>query len=248
MTTSYNCECEDGNPNVDTLDNLRRRIAIRMGYSAQSSYLPEGKPDEIDDYLRSAQEFLYDKVASFRQSRFFKWPLVQGVRFYDFDANSDECSKKMRPELVEWVGVSDGDDETNERWNELICGIPPELYTGGQHESWPYRYEFRQCIEVWPAPDERAGFLRIKAKFGLQPFEADSDTTTIDAELVFMLALANMRMDYNKPGAQSYMGQVQSRIGDLIAASHHTRRYITDDPVLPCPPEPKLVGGYEPSA
>src|SRR5690606_8577615 len=113
----------------------------------------------------------------------------------------------------------------NESWRELVCGIPPELYDGGLRNAWPMRYEFRECIELWPAPDARDGFLRIKAKFGIQPFAEEDDVTTIDPELVFMLALANMRSDYNKPGSEKYAQMVNNRIGALNAEQHLTRRY-----------------------
>src|SRR5690606_23427222 len=142
------------------------------------------------DFLKEAQRFLYQKAASFRQSRFFYWPLQEGVRFYDFAQNEGECAHRFVPELIEGVYVTEGDDCTTERWRELAAGINPLLYNGGVRESWPYRYEFRQCIEIFPAPDSRAGYLRVKAKFELQPFEDDSDYTTIDADLVFLQALA----------------------------------------------------------
>lgn len=67
------------------------------------------------DFLQESQRFLYDKVASFRQSRFFYWPLEQGVRFYDFAQNEGDCDLRFVPELVEGVFVSDGDDPTTER-------------------------------------------------------------------------------------------------------------------------------------
>ena len=226
-TVSYNCECEgdDGTRKVETLSALRRRLLVRMGYVANADNPPPGKAAEVDDYLRQAQEFLYGSVASFRQTRYFRWPLIPGVRFYGFDGNSDACPAKFQPELVEWVGVSDGPCN-GDRWRELECGIHPSLYDGGFREGWPTRYEMRECIEVWPVPDSReAGYLRIKAKFGVRPFEEDDDETTLDPELIFMLALANMRSDYEKPGAEKYAKMVQSRIGEINAGSHHTRRY-----------------------
>lgn len=201
---------------------------------------PPGVRATIDDFLREAQRFLYEKVASFRQSRFFEWELQEGVRFYDFHENADECHRKFVPELVEGVYVTNVPCP-HERWQELRSGIDPILYNGGIRNGWPQRYEFRQCIEIFPAPDDRGGFLRIKAKSDLEPFEDDMHVTTIDADLVFMFALANAKAHFNQPDAQKYDQLAQSRLGEIIAGSHHTTRYIPVDGALPNanPPVPK---------
>lgn len=337
---NYDCECEGGSRNVDTLASLRnklldrlgfvdpligpevrtlaalrRDLAVRAGYASSADRLPPGVPEMYDqilneaqqklwrrleldnggeplpprmvddadecvldaplifalalgevkahagkqdarifldqsermlaDYMRrrppnirriatellkESQRFLFEKVASFRQSRFFRWPLQQGVRFYDFAGNDDLCGLRLVPELVEGVYVTDSDCPT-ERWRPLAAGINPLLYDGGVRESWPQRYEFRQCIEVFPAPDDRGGYLRIKAKFDIQRFEEDADYTTIDADLVLLQAIAAGKQQFGQQDWQQYAGMVQSRIGDIIAGSHHTRRY--------------LPGGYE---
>jgi len=115
------------------------------------------------------------------------------------------------------------------------------LYNGGVRTGWPQRYEMRRCIELFPAPDHRGVFLRIKGKFDLNRFTEDNDKTTIDADLVFLLALANAKAHFNQPDAQKYDQLAQSRIGDIIAGSHHTNRYVPVDGVLPNanPPVPK---------
>lgn len=240
---NYNCTCEntDGSArNIATLGALRRRMMVRLGHAATADRPPPGMTDLLNDFLQEAQRFLYEKVASFRQSRFFEWDLQEGVRFYDFHENADGCHRKFVPELVEGVYVTHIPCP-HERWQELHAGIDPGLYNGGIRNSWPQRYEFRQCIEIFPAPDARGGYLRIKAKADLEPFTEDEHFTTIDSDLVFMLAMANAKAHYNKPDAQVYGGMVQSRIGDLIAGSHHTRRYIPGGGPLPNanPPVPK---------
>lgn len=237
-----NCtECGEGR-NTDTLANLRRRMLVRLGYAANASNPPPGMADLLDDFLQEAQRFLYEKVASFRQSRFFEWNIEQGVRFYGFDDHDPQCAV-MVPELVEGVYVCDG-PASQERWIELAGGIDPRLYSTGQYESWPARYEFRQCIELWPAPDARGGKLRIKAKSEILPFTSDTDKTTIDADIVFMHALANAKAHLNKPDAQQYMGMVQSRIADLIAASHATNRYISGESLWQPPAIPLAKDGF----
>ena len=248
---SYNCECEDDDPAAprSTLAQLRRRMMIRLGFAASADNPPPGKLLEIDDHLQSAQRFLYQKVASFRQKRIFRWPLVEGVRFYDLGGNDDECDKPMLAETVEWVGISRGGDPVTgrgEEWQPLICGISPDLYSGGIQNSWPTHYEIRQCIEVWPAPGPDAGYLRIKANFGIGRFTEPTDKTTIDSEIVFNFALARARADAGKLGAKDYDNLVQSMIGDINAGSHHTRRYVPGSYIESVPPQPIMKDGWLP--
>src|SRR5690606_4971153 len=159
---SYNCECDDGLPTV-TLAQMRDQIARRLGFSAQVSMgvYPPGMADLLDDFIRSAHEFMYQRYTVLRQERFFTWNLVKAQRFYDLDANSDECAKELDPGKVRWVGISQGDDS----WRPLVCGIDPALYTSSV-EGIPTHYEIRQCIEVWPAPADATWKLRIKGAFG----------------------------------------------------------------------------------
>lgn len=251
----YNCVCDDADPTVEhqTLAELRTRMMVRGGFAASANNPPPGKLAEIDDYLQSAQRFLYKKVANFQQSRYYRWPLVQGQRFYDLDGNDDECTKVMSAQQMEWVGISRGGGFTDEfqiepdgeEWQALINGIPPEFYSGGIQQSWPTHYEVRQCIELWPAPGPDAGYLRIKGKFGMLPLVAPTDRTTIDSELVFTLALAMMRRDAGKLGANDYTAMVQSMIGDLNAGSHHpNRRNIPGTELSTTPPRPVMRGGW----
>lgn len=218
--TNYNCECEEIGPIVtDTLANLRRRLLVRLGYSAQVA--PPGMNDLLDDFIRSAQTLLYARFAASRTTRFFTWQLRQGVRFYDLTANRGLCALKLDARRIEWAGVSDGDDT----WTPIHCGIPPELYTT-QSQGIVQWYEVRQCIEVWPPPQDDAWLLRIKGDVGLLPLVADNDRTSIDAEGVFLYALASAKAHYQQPDARDAAAQAQGFMSDLTAASHGTRRYI----------------------
>ena len=232
----YNCECEDDYPRA-TLAQLRRRLAIRLGFSAMWPNLPPGYADLLNDFLISTQEVLYRDYAVFRTERFFTWNMVAGVRFYDLDDNADSCPKKLDPRKVTWVGVSQGDD----LWTPLGCGIDPTLYStriGGT----PDRYEIRQCIEVWPAPFDNSYKLRIKGYFGLLPFAVDADYTTIDSEVVFLFALALAKAHYRQPDANIYADLVREMKGDLRAGSHHTRRYLPGSRAPGNRPMPRLKG------
>ncbi|MGH8032027.1 MAG: hypothetical protein ACREO8_06585 [Luteimonas sp.] len=218
-TVSYNCECEDNSGNR-TLKELRDDLARRLGYGAQVDNLPPGVTELLNSFLQGAQRALYRRYDVLRTERIYVWDLVPGVRYYDIDGNSDVCTKRLDPRKVSWVGI-----ERDRLWAPLICGITPEHYSFEQ-TGWPTRYEIRQCIEIWPAPDDEPTRLRIKGRFELEPFTADEHKTTIDDELVFLMALANVKAHYGQPDAGNYIGQMETMMANFVAGSHHTRRYV----------------------
>jgi hypothetical protein len=217
--TNYNCDCDDAFPTA-TLAQLRQRMVVRLGYAALL-VAPPGLVLLLNDFLTQAQTLLYRKYSCFRTRRWFTWNMVQGGRFYDFGGNVDVCAKVLDPRKVEWVGISKGDVN----WTELICGINPVMYRSMQ-QAIPQFYDIRQCIEVWPAPNSDEWQLRIKGDFGLLPFVADSDVTTIDVEAIFLLALANAKAHYEQPDAGTTMAMATGLIADLTSGSHFTRRYV----------------------
>lgn len=234
--TAYNCACDDDYPR-STLGEMRNRIATRLGFATQVAMgiLPPGMAPLLDDFIRSAQEMLYQRYSVFRMERFYIWNMEPGVRFYDFDANADACPKRMDPRMVTWVGISQGDLS----WRPLVCGIDPVMY-GSPGPGIPSHYEIRQCIEVWPAPVDDTWKLRIKGHFGLLPLEADSDETTIDPEAIFLQALANAKAHYGQPDAGNYAAQAAAYVRSLVAGSHHTRRYIPGSAMPPPAVRPVL--------
>lgn len=222
-TDTANCDCTDTTGNK-TLATLRADLMVRLGFAAQKNNPPPGMTDLLNSFLIEAQELLYRRYDVLRTLRFYSWNLQAGVKFYDINANVETCTKRLDPRKVNWVGV-----QVEGVWYPLECGIPPPLYSqnpGGR----PLRYEIRQCIEVWPVPATTEGTLVIKGDFGLEPFAADTDTTTIDDRLVFLLALANAKAHYGKPDANNYIAQMEQMMVNLVAGAHNTRRYIPGRP------------------
>lgn len=217
----FNCECEEETEN-ETLAQLRRRLLIRLGYSAQADNPPPGMADLLNDFLLQSQRFLYRKYDALRTERFFTWTMEQGVRFYDLPDNDETCTKQLDPYKLTWVGVED----VNGAWYNLSKGIPPEWYTSVNFQGLPVRYEIRQCIEVFPAPSAEGYKLRIKGHFGLTSFTEDDDKTTIDSELVFLWALANAKAHYGQPDATNYANQATAYLGALVSGAHQTARYV----------------------
>lgn len=234
--SDYNCDCDDGQPKV-SLSDMRFRLARRLGYAVQVNMLalPPGMPELLDDFIRSAHDFLYQRYSVMRLRRMFTWDMLQGVRFYDLDGNMDACPRVLDADKLEWVGISQGDLS----WRPLICGINPVLY-GSTSYGIPSHYEIRQCIEVWPPPSDDTWQLRIKGDFGPSPLEADDDVLTVDPEAVFLQALANAKAHYGQADAGNYASQAQAYIRSRVAGSHQTRRYIPGSTVQPPAVRPLL--------
>jgi len=238
----FNCNCSTGliagstvatQFNLDSLVNLRTRMMIRLGYAAQASNPPPGMIPFCNEYLIDAQKQLDKKFRAQNLERYFRWTMVPGQRYYGIDKSEGGCALLMDPYRVSWVGFED----LNRAWYELIEGIPPVFYTRANiNFGWPTRYEIRQCIEVFPAPQAEYK-LWVRGQFGLQPFAADTDITTFDSELVFLLALANAKASKGQPDAQAVMGQATTYLGALVAGSHKSARYIpksqTQNPATP---------------
>jgi hypothetical protein len=234
---SYNCECADEHTGA-TLGELRARLMRRLGFAAQVANPPPGMADLLDDFLRDAQSQLYRRFSSLRTERFFRWTMQPGVRFYGVRANDDgdECNLRLDPYRITWAGIED----ERGSWIPLIKGIPPTYYTAPLlHDGIPARYEIRQCIEVFPPPD-REYVLRVKGHFGLQPFAADDDQSTIDSDAIFLYALGMAKRHYGQPDGGDYVSQAFSYVGALVAGSHQTARYVPRAGELPPLPRPRM--------
>jgi hypothetical protein len=224
----FNCTCNDDTTGFDTLDTLRNRLMVRLGFAAQLAAPPPGMPELLTSFLQEAQVLIYARHPSARTERIFTWTMAAGERHYDLPANREQspsnpegtCTRRLNPDRVTWVGV-----ERGSRWYALQHGINPALYTSDR-QGWPERYEIRQCIEVWPVPSDSTMLLRVKGHFGLDPFTAGTDRTTIDSTLVFLLALANAKAHYGQPDAGNYVTQFERHLGELTAGTHRTARYI----------------------
>lgn len=233
----FNCECSI-DESYETLHALRRRMMVRLGYAAQANNPPPGMTDLLTDFLVSAQRTLYKKNPGLEQERFYSWTMEPGVRYYAISEGDTGCGdtvtlRQLDKYKVSWVGFED----LNGAWLPLTKGIDPVLYTRASNlEGWPTNYEIRACIEIWPAP-QAAYTLWVKANFGIEPFEEDSDQTSIDSELVFLTALADAKAHYGQRDAEKIAGRAGAYLLDVKAGKHLTARYIPGTKLLlPLPP------------
>jgi len=240
----FNCDCIDSNDN-QTLAQLRRRMMIRLGYSASADNPPPGMAQLLDDFLRDAQEQLYLKNPVLRTERLYRWTMVPGISYYgirDNDGDTDfsdiDCGKHLNDKgyRISWVGLED----LNNMWMPMRCGIDPSFYTTSAQQGLPTLYEIRSCIEVFPVPNA-AYKLWIKGQMGLEPFVANTDKTTINSDLVFGWALADAKAHYGQRDAQRVSDSAREMLGDVIAGNHLTRRYVPNTYQLPPAVEPVMV-------
>ena len=171
--------------------------------------------------MQDAQRQLYRQHDEFHTKRMYAWQMQINQRYYGIDQDESGC-RVLDPLNIEWVGFED----LNQAWYQLIAGINPLLYTRAQISTgWPTHYEIRSCIEIFPAP--KANYtLWIKGHFGLDPFVADTDYTTIDSEATFLLALAMFKAHYGQADAQAIFTQADNYTKYLVAKQHGTKRYV----------------------
>lgn len=233
-TTQYNCQCvdEDDFQPLRTLEELREEFLTLTGYAAQIANPPPSAVVLANTHLRLAQRLMYMKYPALRTRRMFRWQMLEGVRFYELNENDEDpnCGFSLNPyKAIEWVGVRN----PNGQWLQMVDGISPSFYTMVDQVGTPAYYEIRQCIEVLPAPPADGYELWIKGHFGLQPFVADADVTTIDSDLVLLLAVANRKAAQGSPDAGNYASMATSRLGELTAGTHTKKRYIPGTVNLP---------------
>jgi len=236
---SYNGACMDEVVPTDTLADLRYRLLVRLGFAVQASNPPPGMAALCNDFLQSAQTYLYRRYMQLHTRRLFRWKINPGQRFYSLQDNDEDvlCDFTMDPmKKIEWAGIQD----TRNVWYPLIQGIPPQLYTMIDKPWRPARYDIKQSIEVYPAPDQTY-WMWMRGHFGLRSFTADTDLTTLDSELVFLWALANAKSHYGQPDANNIAQQANMYRAELIAGTHQTAHYIPGTIAVPPAVRPTLI-------
>ncbi len=64
----------------------------------------------------------------------------------------------------------------------------------------------------------------------------------MNGELVYLFALANALDYYGKPNAKTIMGQAETMLGQLVAGTHGSRKYVPGTRPLP----PAIMPIYAP--
>ena len=193
----------------------------------------------VNDFLTSAQAYLYRRYTALHTRRFFRWKVIPGQRFYSLKDNDENVLSgyHLDPEKsIEWVGIQDA----RNMWYPLEHGINPRMYTMIAKPWRPTHYDIRQAIELYPAPNTTY-WLWVRGHFGLLSFVNDTDTTTLDSELVFLHALANAKAHFKQPDANNIEAQANTYLGELIAGTHQTHRYVPHTRHFPAVTPPRMV-------
>ena len=236
---NYNAACMDNVVPTATMSSLSARILVRLGFANQATNPPPGMALLVQDFLTSAQTYLYKRYLQLHTKRLFRWKVNPGQRFYSLKDNDEDvlCNFTMDPlKSIEWAGIQD----TRNVWYPLIQGIPPQLYTMITKPWRPARYDIRQAIELYPMPDQTY-WLWIKGHFGLTSFLLPTDTTTLDSELVFLHALANAKAHYGQPDSNNIEAQANAYRAELIAGTHQTAHYLPGTIAVPPAVRPTLI-------
>ncbi len=184
-------------------------------------------PGEVTPYK---VYYIVDRDENYNSARI---ALTEGGDPIDFDVGGDvkaaippegtTCIFNLEPyKEIEGAWLVD----LNGQWLPMACGIPPTFYTTVNQPALPQRYEIRQCIEIYPAPQAAGYQFYIKGHFDKRPFTADSDKPTMNGELVYLWALANALDYYGKPSAAGVAEQAKDLLGQLTAGTHTGKRYV----------------------
>jgi hypothetical protein len=130
--------------------------------------------------------------------------------------------------------------EDDGRWLTLFPGIEAKQFNITQ-ETIPVRYELREFFEVFPIPN-KAYNAWVKGHFGLLPFTADNDKTTIDPEAVLLQALVWGKMHFEHKDAMLQAKELDDFVKRLNAGTHAGKRYIPNPGFKPAAlPYPKVT-------
>lgn len=213
---------------IELLDDLA--IAANMADQADDP----GTRRLLGFQLRRAQNFIYWKtdwrqlVATFTVTT----TITAGVgeRFYDYPTlvqtiDGETITDTLEPTRILQVTLQRG----TARY-PVLCGIDQLLYMNTSQMP-PYRYEPRQQIEVFPAPDA-AYPIHFEGCIALRPFRDDDDRATCHADVVLELAAAALKGNWGQTDAGAYAQQAGALLRVRNAKNHSTQRYVPGVAVL----------------
>lgn len=221
-----------------TLRELREELLDRLNFGSQATS-DTATVRLANSFLRNAQTQLYWHYDFSDLLMIWKIDMSLGVAQYAWPTSEENptvvgVSNELEPRRIINVSLQDG----TFRSPPLREGILPTFYnqtSGGR----PTHYARRAKVEFWPVPDSSSYDIYIEGYCKLRPFESDTDTTTVDEELVFMLALANGKAHYRQPDAEIYANEMNAMMKRLRGADHGGRRYIPgmndDHTAMPMP-------------
>ena len=216
-----------------TLLSLRTELAQRLGFSSSGSgaILQQGI---LNSALRSGQEQLFYEfgdILSHRVNQKEPGTTIVGQALYNFPVDCD-------PQKALTVSLQ---RDTGSPFFEMQIGIGVLQHNSDPtiNNQFPTRWDVlndsmdsgmvKPRLELWPTPDA-AYNMKIEYNAALGPFSDDTDTTTLNPQLILLHAIVAMKAHYQQPDFQLYVGQLDALLGRIrtigLQAGGSTRRYF----------------------
>ena len=113
----------------------------------------------------------------------------------------------------------------NLTWLPLTGGIDAAQFSIST-QTVPTRYELREYFEIFPEP-EKTYVAWIKGHLGLRAFEADTDVTTIDSDVIMMQALVwGKRHFKDYQAARDFNKELTDWLGALNGGRFDGERFV----------------------
>lgn len=212
-----------------TLEDLRTELLARLGMGAMGA---SGGANQglIDSFLRNGQAQLY---------RMADWKHLTAYQDVELGANQnqldypEDCARDKRVIRIETV--------YNGQWRKLIEGIETPHWNTMDTPSYPSRYERFEQLLIYPKADAvytiRYWFIK-----DLGRFTQNTDTCTLDDDMVFLHALANAKSHYRHPDAATYQGQLNTLLASIRGQSFGSNGVYRRDDTAPPEARPSVVG------
>ena len=194
-------------PLFDTLDNLRKNLAIRLGFGAQAEVITLQIPI-LDSFLQTAQQHLWRIVAWRHLQKVHIENLGVDQKVLDLPDDADQASIKRV-----WVKMGDF-------WRRIEAVNPTHGnadLNGYPLNGYPTRYELLaheqglMQLHFYPVPND---VVTIKIEYTAKPsrFTAGSDRASLPDDLIFLHALVSAKAHYRQPDLQAVNGQYEQSL------------------------------------
>lgn len=212
-----------------TLQELRSVLLARLGMGGMGA---SGGANQvlIDSFLQNGQAQLY-QMTDWKRLIAYEDKTI-GVNQNQLDYPAD-CARDQRILRIETV--------YNGQWRELTEGIDTAMWNTMDTNSFPSRYERFAQLLVYPKADA-VYTIRFWYVKDLGRFTKNTDTCTLDDDMVFLHALANAKAHYRHPDSQTYQGQLNTLLASIRGQSFGSNRVYKRDEVPPPEARPAVVG------
>lgn len=188
---------------MSTLADLRTELRARLGFAAVAS--GSGPQDALlNSFLTRAQEWLYWQYSWEALRRTWSLSLTLGTGAYAWPINA--ASETIEPRRLLSASLSDGT-----LLREDVAPADRIATTQGK----PAYYFRTDKINVYPVPDGVYTAV-LDGYQALAAFAVGTDTTTLDAQAILLLAVINAKTHY-KQDAKVYEQQLTGLLQALGA-------------------------------